>query len=531
MSKTTVPAAPTDPLSLRGFLAAPPAWDGPRRRPAAVAPPKHPSVLWTVVAFVALVSLFVVGLCARQIVDGRAADVRAAKLQTANLSGSLAQQVTDSFRGVEGVLLGIKERVETEGSGPRQLPRLQAVIDAEVATLPIIHNLFVVSANARGLVGLLRVKGVRYAQREWFVYHRTHADRSMHVGPPIRSRRDRAWLITVSRRVDNADGSFGGVVVASIQERYFQRLYERVNLGKRGSVTLFTADGSILVRKPFNSASIGKSLAKGAVFSQIRSHPARGSYQTRSIIDGVVRFFAYTRVEHYPLFIAVGTSEDETLAEWRWQTWINVAEAAFTMTLMLIMGNYFIRQIRRREAVEAELERLALVDPLTGLGNRRHFDAVLEREWRRAVRARSAFAFLMIDVDDFKSYNDQYGHRAGDRTLKTVAACIAAAATRPEDVAARYGGEEFAILLPMTDERGAYRIAETIRTAIAELRTTHAASPRGYVTVSIGVAVAHPGRGRAPGELVDAADRALYNAKRHGRNRSEVAPEPIPTAS
>ncbi len=133
----------------------------------------------------------------------------------------------------------------------------------------------------------------------------------------------------------------------------------------------------------------------------------------------------------------------------------------------------------------------------------------------------------MIDVDHFKAYNDHYGHRAGDRALKTIAACIAASVTRAEDLAVRYGGEEFAVLLPATDESGAYRVAETIRRAVAALAITHICGP-GFVTVSVGAAGTRPDRRSNSGMIVDAADAALYEAKRNGRNRSQIAAEPVP---
>jgi two-component system chemotaxis family response regulator WspR len=123
---------------------------------------------------------------------------------------------------------------------------------------------------------------------------------------------------------------------------------------------------------------------------------------------------------------------------------------------------------------------------------------MLDREWQRAIRAQTPFAFLMIDVDEFKTYNDHYGHRAGDRALKTIAACIAAGVTRAEDLAVRYGGEEFAVLLPGTDESGAYRVAETIRRAVAATAIPHISRPR-IVTVSVGVAALRPERGAGSG--------------------------------
>ena len=160
-------------------------------------------------------------------------------------------------------------------------------------------------------------------------------------------------------------------------------------------------------------------------------------------------------------------------------------------------------------------------DGLTGIANRRHFDVAMEKEHRRAKRAGAALSLLMIDIDRFKAYNDHYGHQKGDQCLIQVAAALAAMLKRPCDLMARYGGEEFAVILPELDIEQAGQIAETIRARALELAIPHergGAVP--YVTVSIGVTSQRP---EAPVDieaLIGAADRALYEAKNAGRNRS-----------
>ena len=167
------------------------------------------------------------------------------------------------------------------------------------------------------------------------------------------------------------------------------------------------------------------------------------------------------------------------------------------------------------------LRELALLDALTGLGNRRHFDQALDRELRRAIRDHTSIALLMIDADHFKAYNDSYGHPAGDNCLRAIGSAIRSVVQRPSDVRVRYGGEEFAVLLTGTDEAGAVAVADAIQANIAALQMRHAGSPHGQVSVSIGVASVKPDRGTIRGDkLVRAADRALYAAKAAGRNRT-----------
>jgi diguanylate cyclase (GGDEF)-like protein/PAS domain S-box-containing protein len=167
------------------------------------------------------------------------------------------------------------------------------------------------------------------------------------------------------------------------------------------------------------------------------------------------------------------------------------------------------------------LQKLSFMDGLTGISNRRHFDEVLESEWRRAERsgAESGLSLLMLDIDYFKKYNDTYGHQLGDECLKKVAEVLKATVARASDLAARYGGEEFAVILPDTDLDGAVRLAEKLRIAIAREAIPHAGSSiSDQLTFSIGTATMIPRPEQAPSQLIARADEALYEAKASGRN-------------
>lgn len=166
-----------------------------------------------------------------------------------------------------------------------------------------------------------------------------------------------------------------------------------------------------------------------------------------------------------------------------------------------------------------ELERLTNVDGLTGLNTRRYFNNYMTREWTRSSRSQTPLAVLMIDVDDFKRFNDTYGHLAGDEVLKDVAESIQFCCKRPTDIAARFGGEEFIVCLSGLGIDAAVEFAERIRATVADLAISHKASLHGSVTLSIGVAATIPHRGESYLGLIHAADTALYSAKRNGKNR------------
>jgi diguanylate cyclase (GGDEF)-like protein len=224
-----------------------------------------------------------------------------------------------------------------------------------------------------------------------------------------------------------------------------------------------------------------------------------------------------------------------------------IATGLVLVMLLFESSSLYLRVIdahRSDRRKTAELEQLTSIDPLTGIANRRTFEAALDQEWRRAMRHGAPLSLLMIDVDFFKRFNDTYGHVAGDDCLRRVAKVLADNARRAGEVAARYGGEEFAVLLPQVDLEEAQRLAERICNQVRALNVPHAASEvAAQVTVSVGVASAPAalgtgaggalplGRGGRGGEarsaataLVEMADKALYAAKTSGRNRAFPPP-------
>ncbi|QWV93678.1 GGDEF domain-containing protein [Geomonas oryzisoli] len=194
-----------------------------------------------------------------------------------------------------------------------------------------------------------------------------------------------------------------------------------------------------------------------------------------------------------------------------------------------LMGNYLRRDFLNAKLLEyenrqlqnatLELRRLSISDPLTSLGNRRHFEVMLDQEWLRAVRSEAPIALIFFDIDCFKLYNDNYGHQAGDNCLKLVAQELGRFARRPGDTAARYGGEEFVLLLSGIGLADAATIAKACRKAVEALHIPHSHSPVArVVTVSAGVAAMIPDLDADRQQLVEAADKALYRAKLKGRN-------------
>ena len=197
----------------------------------------------------------------------------------------------------------------------------------------------------------------------------------------------------------------------------------------------------------------------------------------------------------------------------------------------------FRKEMKKRKAREEELieisqklskankklEKMASVDGLTGLANRRLFDKAIKKEFKRAKREENNISLIMADIDNFKDYNDTYGHQAGDDCLKKIAKVLKKSTKRPADLAARYGGEEFAIILPATDKQGAIKLAEEIRKKVISLKLEHKESDvSDYVTISFGVNSTKPHNKvdeESIEKFIENADKALYEAKENGRNR------------
>jgi diguanylate cyclase (GGDEF)-like protein len=357
-----------------------------------------------------------------------------------------------------------------------------------------------------------------FADRDYFHAQQRSPSTGLFVSPPFASRvRGGALTIGMRRRVNAPDGSFAGIALLAMNTAYFSSLLDTLNAGSKGSIFIVHQDGAMIARKPFRDDVVGHSVAGSPTFPRM-AHAMSGSYAAVSPVDGVRRLYTFAHVPGTPFIAGVAPAEDDVLAPWRERSLI-VSALTLVSGLSFIAVSWLLAlSLRERARAQEELVRLAGTDALTGLPNRRAFDERMDDEWRRARRAGTPLSVLFIDVDDFKAYNDTYGHALGDHALATVAHSIATAVRRPGDVPARYGGEEFVVLLPDTPLEGALYIAETIRQRVEDCEIAHRASAHGTVTVSVGCATASPpGLGGAYG-LLGAADQQLYKAKAAGRD-------------
>ena len=506
------------------------------------APPtlRRRSVTRLTVLLLVLVCLSLLAVEGWSSYSSRKTDLDQAKTNTINMARALSDHAEASIDLADTILSGLVEQFQ-QGELTKEPERLHAYLVGMVYRTQSLQGLFLFGADGRGLLNSLAQTSaaINYADREYFVYHRTHTDKSAHVGNPVRSRTSDVWVLPISRRLEHADGSFAGVALATIKIDFFRSFYNSFRIGEQGAIFLANDNGQYVVRRPFNEKLIGTDISGGPVFKLWKEQGETGSAMLVARVDNVERLYTYRHLRAYPLLVAVALSKDEVLARWRTSTIVGGAATLVLLGALLFLGARILRQMIERDKLQGELRHaktaleannaalqlLALSDGLTGLANRRHFDQRLEAEFKRAMRDQTPLGLIMFDVDYFKKFNDHHGHVEGDGALQLVGKAVQAGQRRGGDTAARFGGEEFAMLLPDTDLDGALAVAQVIRAAIAALKFPHGASPFRILTVSAGVHALIPQRGQLPRALVEAADRGLYQAKAEGRNGVCAEPE------
>lgn len=357
-----------------------------------------------------------------------------------------------------------------------------------------------------------------FSDRDYFTVQRDSPNVGLYVSAVYRARsRADVEAIAFSRRISRPDGSFAGVAIVAIDLEYFKQLLQGLDIGARGATAIVRLDGTLVARNPPSNADQGPSLRHSMTFLRMVNEES-GFYVARSPYDGVLRLYTFQRVPGTPFVSVVAPAMDDALAPWKRLSWI-VGLSSVAVSLAFCGGVWLLAfALRGRLEAERHLRELTHTDPLTGLKNRRALDSTLDIEWDRLQRSDSCLSVLFIDADNFKAYNDEHGHAQGDVALSHLANCISQHTRRRGDLAARYGGEEFVVVLPDTDEVGAVRIAEAIRAEVEGSRTAEGNQPLPPFTVSVGCATARRSSLASLDALTKAADAALYEAKRNGRN-------------
>ncbi|MBB1596908.1 sensor domain-containing diguanylate cyclase [Achromobacter sp. UMC46] len=472
----------------------------------------------------ALAGLVAIGICAAAVallwIDRRLT-WESAYTAGHNLTGMLAADIGRTLLLYDLSLQGVVERLREPGIERIQGEALHRFLFDRSSSAEYLGAIAVLDENGNVRYASMDISPSERNFSDWdyFQVHRDADDVGMYVSRPYRSPlRGGDESIAISRRISRPDGSFAGVVVGSLRLAYFRDRFGTLSIGERDAITVFRNDGVVLVRNPYSLSDMGRELEFPQDFQQFLVR-REGAFVGTLSRDSINRLHTFQRIENTPLVINVALAVDDIL-----EPWVRRAVLVIPVTLALFLSVIaqivlFRREMRLRRAFEAQLEKQARTDGLTGIPNRRTFDEALTREWQAARRDGHPLSLLFLDADRFKLYNDRYGHQEGDELLKAMASTLKKKARRPRDLAARYGGEEFVVLLPNTSRQRAIGIAETIRRAIADRQVPHQDNDSGIVTVSIGVATVVPKADQESSTLVEAADAAVYQAKKSGRNR------------
>ena len=369
-------------------------------------------------------------------------------------------------------------------------------------------------------------------QTQLNIFHREHFQaqiavdtQKMYIAAPWISRATGTPNVFISRRLNDPQGKFSGIVAISLKQDYLDSLFRKLELGESNFITVVRRDGAFLMRSPYiDNAEIkpDQYTKNHAGFDLINQGAMSGTFvinADRSLV-GVTRISAFKVLLDYPLVIFVGVTKEEALRD-TFQLQKTYYLIAIVFSVFVLLTFLIIGWLLRKQFIAAnELEYLGSHDKLTGLLNRYHIEESIDHEIARSERNSNPLSMIVFDLDFFKQVNDNWGHPVGDSVLKHTSQ-IAKRLLRKSDVFARMGGDEFMVIMPETSCAGARVAAEKIRSNITENPHPQA----GLVTVSIGVAECRTGE--SFGNWYERADDALYQAKKQGRNCIACAEDDI----
>lgn len=353
--------------------------------------------------------------------------------------------------------------------------------------------------------------------RFYFSHHKQNTSRSVLYSGSMQSRLTNRWVVYQTVRLNDSEGNFKGVIGITTRTDAFQTFYEQLKLKEGSSIILASLQGQWSYRFPFEEAHADINFTKERTFSALRASDHGKFILEQSPYDGESRRAGFTWNESRELVAIVAYTDEAAKKEF----YPVLRQRGLLLAAMVAILCIFVWAYNRVYRRTEEAMRLATIDELTEIPNRRYFEERYLQEWRSLLRKKEALGILYIDIDYFKRYNDQYGHAAGDLCLKNVANIIKASLKRPDDFVARYGGEEFIVLLPGNGYEQTRLVAEEVLNNVRDAKFLHIGSRiSSYLTVSVGFASMVPegeDEGRA---LIRRADRALYMAKNNGRDQS-----------
>jgi diguanylate cyclase (GGDEF)-like protein len=454
---------------------------------------------------------------------------RAYKAST-DVTSVVENQINDTFQPVQKMINVTASTLKDAGNiNSAKSKEIYNDLKADCELLTGCYAVIITDTNGDVVLdtGNLPGKKVNVKDREYFKDAMSSANGELVIGPAVVARMPNSPIVFhLAQAVYSKSGKVLGVIAISMKPNHLTGFYSLLGFGFSPAISVYKRNGELVSRNPDQAKYVGFNNSKSEMFTKYLKISPNGTYESRSPLDQKVRLAAYRSVKSYKdLIIFAGVEYPVAFKQWEIRA-IRVASIIGTLFIITLIAFYLAyRSMLQTEALQVKNERLdelTNIDDLTGIGNRRIFETTLKQEWSRYKRNKVNLAVMLIDVDYFKPYNDNYGHPEGDKTLRKVAQALKKCIHRPTDLVARYGGEEFVVILN-ADEPGAELIAESIRAKIESLAIKHEFSEVSKViTVSIGLASTSHTNIKSPESLIKEADIALYKAKNEGRNRISV---------
>jgi hypothetical protein len=241
-----------------------------------------------------------------------------AQVATVNYTQAAAQHAEKTVEMIDAILFGIVERMENQGTALDKMPRLSRLLESHVNRIPALQGLFVYDASGNWVVSSVgrAPLNANNAHREYFRFHQSHFDRDIHIGKPFISRSSGAWVVPMSRRLQDEAGNFTGVALATVPIQYFQDYYNSFDLGHDGAMLIAITDGTMITRRPFVATAIGTSISSGPVMTMLRELGNFGTGLRVGNLDRVERLYSYRKLDAFPLVVSAALTKEYIFASW-----------------------------------------------------------------------------------------------------------------------------------------------------------------------------------------------------------------------
>lgn len=345
--------------------------------------------------------------------------------------------------------------------------------------------------------------GFDASQREWCAIPMHDSSMQTYVSNMFISNINDMMVIQVRKFPDNK-----GLAGIGVNLNFFSQWLKNIDMGENGVIAILDTNFNLLAREPSLPESLGKKIDSVVLKNFTDLNCSSQSYSGISSLDDTKKLYSIRKVEELPFIVVVGKADMEWLNGWHKQLMIAIGMSFLILAMSWVILSHYVGILKHKK----ELENISIRDQLTNLYNRYKLHEVLESEFHRAERVKYRFGVIMLDIDNFKTINDKYGHNVGDSVLKELAILLQES-IRVSDSLGRWGGEEFLIIMPQGDSSSAELLAEKLRNRVEKQLFTTVK----HITASFGVAVYK--EGDTIDSLVKRADDGLYKAKNNGRNQ------------